>query len=387
MKLLHVVPTYLPAMRYGGPIYAIHGLCKSLVESGAEVSVFTTNVDGDGVSDVRINSPIVMDGVEITYFESPYLRKLYYSPTMKLALDKQIDNFDLVHGHSIYLWPTMLAARACLRSKTPYVLSPRGMLVKNLVARKNWFIKWLWIRLVEHKNISLARAIHFTSQIEAQEANKFRLDINASFVVPNGIDVLRIDKFKQERQYKTERHNNVPSILYLGRINWKKGLDRLIKSMTLVNQAKLIIAGNDEEDYTSKLRNLISAYNLENRIEFIGPRYGPDKYSSLLDADIFVLPSYSENFGNTVLESMACGCPVIVTSEVGLASKVKQTESGIVVDGEPESIAEAINTLLVDRIKAMKMGKNGSETARREFSWQRIAHEMCAKYQEVIDQV
>ncbi len=355
-----------------------------MVEAGAKVSVFTTNVDGASVSNVETNSCVDMDGVEVTYFASPYLKRLYYSPNMKLALKNTIDGFDLVHGHSIYLWPTMLAARTCRSTRTPYVLSPRGMLVKDLVAKRNQLIKSIWIKLVERNNISIANAVHFTSLTEYKAAKRFNLNIKTSFVIPNGIDIDDVDKFKNQKQYKKLQRKDMPLILYFGRISWKKGLDRLIKSMTLVTRGKLVIAGNDEEGYTSKLKRLVRQYGLNDKIEFKGPRYGTDRYSLFLGADIFVLPSLSENFGNTVLEAMALGCPVIVTSQVGLSSKVEQSKAGIVVNGEPESIADGINRLADDQTTAKQMGENGSRTARNEFSWKLIADQMFEKYQSVI---
>ncbi len=384
MNVLHVVPTYLPATRYGGPIYAIHGLCKSLVEEGVHVSVYTTNVDGPTVSNVKLNTPVDIDGVQVTYFSSPYFSRLFYAPDMKLMLEDQIGNFDLLHGHSIYLWPTKLAARTCLKTKTPYVLSPRGMLVRNLVAKKNRILKLSWIKLVERKNISIANAVHFTSMIEANAAKSFDLDIKTSFVLPNGIDSKEIEQYINKKGASKPQAHDIPVILYLGRINWKKGLDRLIKSMALVKKAKLVIAGNDEEGYTEKLKKLIDQFRLNDRIEFTGPRYGLEKYSLFMDADVFVLPSYSENFGNAALESMALGCPVIVTSEVGLASKIEQTKSGIIVSGEPESIAEGINRLLDEQVTANEMGDNGRKTARNEFSWQFIAKQMHQRYQRIV---
>ena len=154
--------------------------------------------------------------------------------------------------------------------------------------------------------------------------------------------------------------------------------------MTLVKTAKLVIAGNDEEGHTQQLKDLVNKYGLHDKVEFKGPRYGNERYSLLLGADMFVLPSLSENFGNTVLESMALGCPVIVTSDVGLASKVEQTNSGIVVNGKPEGIAEGINRLLDDRTTAIRMGDNGSRAARKEFSWKLIASQMVEKYKDII---
>src|SRR4051812_47806678 len=110
MKILHVVPTYVPAYRYGGPIYLVHGLFKSLIKEGHEVHVFTTNVDGPLNTRVSLNMPVDLDGVKIRYFPSQFLRRVYYSDPMKKALQNNLSSYDLVHNHSVFLWPTWEAA-------------------------------------------------------------------------------------------------------------------------------------------------------------------------------------------------------------------------------------------------------------------------------------
>ena len=177
MKILHVVPTYLPAVRYGGPIYCVHGLCRALVRLGHEVHVFTTSVDGDSDSEVVLGQPVDLDGVKVWYFSSTRLRRLYYSPPMKRILQNMTGEFDLLHLHSVFLWPTWAAARAARRHGIPYVLSPRGMLVKDLIERKSRLLKTSWIRLVEKKNIEQAAAVHVTSTKEASELEKFSFDV------------------------------------------------------------------------------------------------------------------------------------------------------------------------------------------------------------------
>src|SRR5204863_3607521 len=139
VRILHVVPTYLPATRYGGPIVSVHGLARALAARGHHVHVFTTNVDGDGTSDVPLGIPVPMHKVQVHYFASP-LRRLYYSPAMGRAL-RSIGEFDIVHTHSLFLWPTYAAARAARKADVPYVVSPRGMLVPELIARKSALAK------------------------------------------------------------------------------------------------------------------------------------------------------------------------------------------------------------------------------------------------------
>ena len=104
MKILHIVPTYIPAYRYGGPIYAVHGLCKGLAERGNDVHVFTTNVNGEKDLAVPLKEPVNLDNVKVWYFPSKWLRRIYKSPLMKKALKKYISDFEIVHLHSVFLW-------------------------------------------------------------------------------------------------------------------------------------------------------------------------------------------------------------------------------------------------------------------------------------------
>jgi glycosyltransferase involved in cell wall biosynthesis len=145
MRILHVVPSYLPAVRYGGPIFAVHGLCRALAARGHEVQVFTTNIDGPGISPTPIGTPVDLDGIQIRYFSCPLARRLYWAPALGRALHHAIGKLNVVHLHSVFLWPTWAAARTARNAGVPYVLSPRGMLVKDLIARLSRFAKSAWI--------------------------------------------------------------------------------------------------------------------------------------------------------------------------------------------------------------------------------------------------
>lgn len=359
MKILHIVPTYLPARRYGGPIVAVHGLCRALARRGHEVTVFTTNVDGDGESDVPLGTDVVLDGVHVRYFASP-MRRLYWSPGMRRAL-QDVNAFDVVHNHSVFLWPTAASARAATRAQVPYVITPRGMLVRELIARKSAMVKRSWIRLIERRNFAHAAAIHFTSQRELDDARSIDLPLPHPVIIPNGIDL----------RPRPDVPRDARTVVYLGRINWKKNLDRLIEAMARVPDARLRIAGNDEESLTPKLRAIAG----EN-VEFLGPVYGDAKWELLAGASIVVLPSLSENFGNVIVEAMSMETPVVVSSGVGLAADVAAANAGLVSD-DP---AEAINALLADRERAAAMGRNGRALVESRFTWNAVAAEMENAY-------
>lgn len=362
MKILHVVPTYLPARRYGGPIVAVHGLCRALAERGHEVHVFTTNVDGEGTLDVPLETPVLMDGVHVHYFASSFPR-LYWSPTMRRALRREVGFFDLVHSHAVYLWPGVAAARAARKADVPYAISPRGMLVPDLIRRKSRLVKTAWLKVLERRGFAHAAGIHFTSELEQVEAARVGLPLPSPFVVPNGIDL----------EHRPDVPRDDHSLVFLGRVNWKKGLDSVIAALPALPGMQLVIAGNDEEELTPKLKEAADQLGVGDRVLFVGPVYGSKKFELLARATLFVLHSRSENFGNAVLEALMMETPVVLSSEVGLADEVLRAGAGIIgLDG--------VGELLRDPARRAKMGKNGRALVESRFSWERVAAEMEEAY-------
>ena len=385
LRILHIVPTYVPAWRYGGPIVAVHGLCRALANLGHEVHVFTTNVDGPFSLSVNSRKEVDLNGVRVRYFPSRWFRFTYWAPELERTLSAQIDRFNLIHLHSIFLWPTWVGARLAQASGKPYILSPRGMLDKKLILKKNRHLKSLLIHLTEKKTLERAAAIHVTSDQEAKNLADFRFNLPPVYVVPNGTDLspagspLSTNLFLSQLVEKEK-----PFILFLGRINWKKGLERLIQALSYAPRANLIIAGNDENSYQKPLETLAKKTGVEKRIHFVGFVRGPDKEFLLKSATALVLPSYSENFGNVVLEAMASGCPVIVSPNVGLAEIVDQYQTGIVVDTQPQILGQKINDLLQSNRLLTAMSRNGRKVAQEQFSWERIADKMQRVYSEII---
>ena len=381
MRILHVIPTYVPAWRYGGPIIAVHGLCRALVRRGHEVHVFTTSVDGPVDLDVPLGTPVDLDGVSVRYFASRHLRRLYWSPPLGAALKARLPDYDLVHLHSVFLWPTWAAARAARRAGRPYVVSPRGMLVRALVTRKSWLAKALWIRLVERNTIRHAAAVHATSALEREQLGRFGFALPHTEVIPNGVE-LETGALSPDSSVSVPVDR--PYLLFLGRVNWKKGLDRLIPALTLVPDVNLVVAGNDEENYRPVLEVLAAREGVRGRVHFVGPVYGQDKQLLLRGALALVLPSYSENFGNVVLEAMAAGCPAVVTEEVGLADVVRSSGAGVVTGGTPEALGIALQRLTADAEARRAMGEKGRRIVATDYSWDSVASRMEALYGNIL---
>lgn len=384
MRVLHVVPSYVPAWRYGGPVRSVHGLCKALARLGHDVHVFTTNIDGVGCSAVPLGLPVNVDGVTVRYFRSPTLRRLYWSPAMTRALERHAGTFDLLHLHSVYLWPTTAAARAARRKHVPYVVTPRGMLVGEMIRRKSRLLKSAWIRLFERRNIAGAAMIHFTSRIEAEEAAALGLSLPATcvvanaiedddFLVPHGRDGSGVDAMPDR-----------PFLLFVGRISPEKGLERLISALSRVSECMLVIAGNDEIDHASVLQTLAARLGIADRVSFVGPVYDERKRGLMKRAAALVLPSFFESFGNVVIEAMAVGCPVIVTPEVGAADLVRRSGAGLVVKGDPASLAAGIRSMMKDPLRRREMGEIGRAAAATVCTWDAIAREMSEVYGRIL---
>jgi len=387
VRILHITPTYIPAYRYGGPIYSVHALCRGLAAIGHCVHVLTTSVDGSHDSDVPHDRPVDLDGVLVHYCRSSLLRRLYWSADLNVRCAAMVGGFDAVHLHSVFLFPTWAGARAAGRARVPYVLSPRGMLVGDLIKRRSSVVKRGWILLIERGNLARAARIHLTSEEERRALVNVGLALAPTTVIPNGVDVpvsFSPDEVSPDvRQLVAEGFD----ILSFGRINWKKGLDRLIQSAAEMQRVKVLIAGHDEDGLAANLRKLAEQHGVGDRVLFL-PRQisGPDKEALFAAARLFALPSLSENFGNVVVEAMIRGLPVVVTAGVGAAEIVEESGGGAVAPADPKGFAAKVASLLESDERLAVMGAAGAAYARQQLSWNSIAHRFGELYRIISSQ-
>lgn len=373
LRILQVITAYYPAVRYGGPVRSVHGLASALVRRGHEVHVYTTNVDGPKDLDVPLDRPVDIDGVSVHYFSVPTLRRLFWAPQLGRRLRESIHDFDVVHVQGVFLWPTWVAARAAERAGVPYVMSPRGMLVGDLIKRKSRWAKSAWIQLVERRSLARASGLHVTAALEANELAALGLPVPPVAEIPNGVHFPSEYAPLHDGPFTKLRR---PYVLFLSRINWKKGLDRLITAWQWVPDIDLVIAGNDDENYQPRLEELARSVGVSSRVSFVGPVSDAHKWALYANAALFVLPSYSENFGNVVAEAMAAGCPVIISPEVGIAQLVRAAGCGIVTSCEPPTLAAAITQLLRDPARRADLAGRGRDAARAGLSWPGVARQM-----------
>jgi glycosyltransferase involved in cell wall biosynthesis len=259
------------------------------------------------------------------------------------------------------------------------------MLVKRLIKSRNQLLKSVWIALIEKSNLERAAAIHATSPLEAEEMLKFGLRLPRIAVVPNGSAALEAKASDAGLSADIAALDSAqPLILFFGRISRVKGLDRLLRAFARTRQGILAIVGTDDEGLAPVLIKLAYDLKVDDRVRFV-PRTVSvtDKERVFASARVFVLPSYSESFGNVVLEALQRSVPVIATVEVGAAEVVRESGGGLVVEGTPDALAQAMDCLIEDPPRARAMGEAGRRHVENHYSWPGVAAQMEALYQSL----
>jgi glycosyltransferase involved in cell wall biosynthesis len=384
MRIAHVIPTYVPAYRYGGPIRAVHGLACAQAAAGDEVEVYTTDRDGERRLDVPLGEPVELDGHRVRYFPLTWPARTARSPALVAALAGRMPQLDAVHLHSVFLWPTTAAARAARRAQKPYFVSPRGMLDRELIHRRGALRKRLWLALEGRRMLRGAARLVATSESEAGGLHALGFAWASIAVVPNGVDLAEWTPplATEVTPALRELVAGGPYLLFLGRLSWKKQIDLLIHALSRVAALRLIVAGPDDEGLRPELESLARRTGAAERVRFAGEVHGADRRALLHGASAVALVSVAENFGNAVLEAMACAVPVLVTPGVGLAGEVEDAGAGRVVAADPEAIGVALAALAADPERARAMGLRGRVAVEERFTWRAVAEQMRAVYRE-----
>lgn len=384
MRLLHVVPTYLPAVRYGGPIRSVHALCRELAAAGHDVQVFTTSVDGPSDSDVPLMTPVDVEGVKVTYFPSRVLRRLYWSPSMGRALAEATRGFDAVHLHSVFLWPILAGARSARQHGIPYVISPRGMLVPELIRRKSRWVKEAWIRLIDRHNLENAAAVHATSAIEVEHIRSFGWQLRRIAMIPHGVDDPPPTSTAPLSADVAAAISSGPMVLSFGRLSWEKGLDRVIAALVEAPDVRAVMAGDDADGHAAFLSSEAARLGVADRVAIIARHVsGGDKEALFGAARLFAMTSLSENFGIAAFEAMRRGVPVLATPDVGMSEIVRATGAGQVVDSTPTAIAAALGAMFADPELCRRQGEVGQKHVIDHYGWPAVARRMADLYRSV----
>jgi glycosyltransferase involved in cell wall biosynthesis len=299
---------------------------------------------------------------------------------------QELREYDVVHIHSLYLFPQLAAFLTATTRHVPYIVSPHGALVAAIRERHEGLKRItdiLWLRrMLDH-----ASALHYTTDAEADGAADLQL-CAPYFVVPNGIDVADFANTGQPERFRSRFLAGFRGrvVLCLGRIARVKGLDILIRAFARANvpDSLLVIAGPDDEVLTPLLSNVATQIGIRDRVVFAGELRGADRIDAFAAASAWALPSETESFGHAIVEAMAAGVPVAVSREVALADEIKSEKAGLVVPRTPEGFAAALDCLLKDTDLQSRLSRRGQSLAKR-FDWSEVTPRLLTMYETVRD--
>jgi len=365
MKVFLTGTSLLPS--YGGPAFSVSRLAVALTEAGAEVGLWTAD-----------------QSVATT----PLLPRVSTVRRVVGTAAEAVDSFgrpDIVHDNGIWSPHNHDLARLAARLRVPRVISTRGMLEPWALRHKR-FKKTLAWYLYQVSDLKQACCHHATSEAEARSVERLALKVPV-VVVPNGVDVPQKSQAVNSRGTARFR-NGQKTALFLGRIYTVKGLSMLVRAWARVRPAGWVlrIVGPDEAGHQEQIERAVSAAGLEAVVSFAGPVDNSTKEAVFFDADLFVLPSYSESFGVVVAEALAHGVPVLTTKATPW-SVLAQRNCGWWVEATVDGIAEGLRDATGAGPETLEaMGLRGLRLVTEKFGWNGVAEEMLSMYSRITAQ-
>jgi glycosyltransferase involved in cell wall biosynthesis len=397
MRLLHVTQSYFPFLEMGGPTVKVRALARGLASSGHAVTVLTADLGFDqakkeaaGATAGRWGFEATEDGVEAVYLRTrARYRSLTWNPGVAAFCRERLGSYDLTHIFGLYDFLGPRVATACSWMDRPYVVEPMGMF-KPIV--RNIRMKRLYHLALGGRLLRGASRVIATAEQERQELLEGGIADSKIVVRRNGIEVPIT--FPPAGSFRQQWHieKDAKLVLFLGRLVSKKSPDLMLEAFSRWAQrgngfrgAMLVIAGPDEGDgFRRHLEALAAQKGLGDRVLFTGPLYGEAKWAAYRDADVFVLPSQNENFGNTAAEAVACGTPVLVTDRCGIAPIVEK-RAGLVVPHDCAALEAGLSRILDDPAIAAQL-REGCKDVANVLGWAEPLAEMENLYRELISE-
>lgn len=347
----------------GGPARTVTSIVRSLSKiDDIDVRLFA-NVCSDDMKPMAGGVPIVtIPSRTMKGFRNELLQLQIQSP------------LSILHDHGQWLWTNRAAASFSRKTRIKRVVSPRGMLSPWSLNHKKWKKRIAW-GLFAKRDLFTASLIHATSDLEASELRMLGCKLPIA-VIPNGVD----DPFEYTTPTKKNSSRKAKTLLFLSRIHEKKGIFDLLRCWERLNVAdwELVLAGPDEQ-------GILKRTTLPPRTRYIGTIDGPPKFHLFREADLFVLPSYSENFGVVIAESLISGTPVLTTTATPWED-VERQNCGWWISPGSDALEAKLKTVLETPTETLiQMGENGRIFAKRSFSWNSIADNMAKVYRWLVD--
>ena len=383
MRILFISP-YLGAA-YGGTSKVVTELATSIGRPGSQIDVATTNANDLETLDIQTDCWISESSYRVRYFNTWNRSDLIISPSFTKWLTKHIKTYDLIHTHTLFSPLISFANGLCQFYKIPYIMTPHGMLDPWALAYKAWK-KRIYYTCFEKRLLENASAIHVLSASEQAQVTK--LGFKRTALIANGVHQRDFEKLPDpDLFYKHFPHlKNKKLILFLGRIDPKKGLDLLALAFAHVHKSHpnthLVIAGPDSINFTLTVQRYFAEVNCLDFVTFTGMLSGPLKYAALAAADLYVSPSYSEGFSMSVLEGMAAKLPCVITENCNFP-EAQQAQAAYVVPTNSKAIGDALLTCLNNCKFSTEMSDRAQSFIFQNYTWEKSAHKLAEIYRDL----
>jgi glycosyltransferase involved in cell wall biosynthesis len=365
----------------GGPYQTLPLLWSGLVDQQVGVKVFTTGFEED-ITRLTANK------YELFTAEPSFPEALKRAPGFHEEVERGLGEADLCHNHGCWLYPNWVAGSVARKAQKPLIISPLGHLDRWSLKYHGWR-KWFVRHLIEKKNWAYASAFVAKSDLEAEQMRRLGFEQPIS-VIPNGLDAkawkelvppeIFLEKFPELKDRKL--------LLFLSRIHPKKGIFPLLNVWKLIcgkyKDWHLVVAGMDSP-YSQEIQKWLSQQSFKDRVTFAGDLEGDVKRSAMTASSLFVLPSFSENFGQVVLEALASGLPVITTKGCPWEG-IEKHQCGWWIEMEEVNLRDALVTALGhSETKLRQMGQRGRKWVLKDYDWETLISRLKDLYQEVLD--
>jgi glycosyltransferase involved in cell wall biosynthesis len=380
MKILQVVPFFSPV--HGGSSLVPYNLSKELAKRGYEVTVYT--------SDYKLSGEWIesLPRVKVYPLKTRSIwANFYITEGLINHIRKEIKDFDIIHLHNYRTFQNVVVHHYAKKYGVPYILQAHGSLPRISAWRK---LKWIYDAFFGYRLLSDASTVIALNEVEAQQYRSMGVPDEKIAVIPNGIDLSEYAVLPPRGSFK--RKFDIPDrkkiVLYLGRIHKTKGVDLLVKAYAYIIKemkyidALLVIAGPDD-GYLNEVKSLVASLGISNSVLFTGFISSEDKLSALVDADVFVTPSFY-GFPVTFLEACATGTP-IVTTTLGDTLEWIKGNVGYVVQPKTECLARAVYRLIIDEKLHKILSRNSQNIVKTNFSIEKVIDKLEQLYNGVVN--
>ncbi|WP_167815700.1 glycosyltransferase family 4 protein [Methanocorpusculum sp. GPch4] len=376
MKILQILTYFSPKM--GGEYNVCYNLSKTLCEMGHDVTILTTDVYYDFRVDNSLSNLLI-----VPFHCVSNIAGFLYTPSMKSWLANHIREYDIVHIHGYRGYQTIIAAKYALKYSIPYVIQPHGSFPR-IIAKQS--LKKLYDIVWGNKVLKGAQKIIAVSRFEQTSLIECGIEADNILVIYNGLPVERFLTYVSRDTIVSDDNRNNKTILYLGRLNQRKGIDILIRAFYQLTfkmpNVLLRIAGSDD-GYKNTLVNLCHNLQIEDKVEFLD--FVKDDISEYKYSDVLVYPSIAEIFGLVPFEAILSGTPVIVTDDCGCGEIIQEMDAGYLVHyGDVMGLANQIEYVLTHPLENSHKVQKGKEYIINHLSWTMIAKEYLQEYESQI---